>query len=220
MILHINKSYILSRDQNSQIFFKVHLKSSQCFGTLTQPSHYLSTKPVMTQILTGPARVEWLWVNDFKPQGIPHGTRDPALVGMRGTSYQNMKYQSSLHRRVITGGSEKAARVSQRMNYLIGVIEFYISANVTWIMCLVCGFICYLWVELKLKISKISLSNQALKSVHPSLLSSCCWPWGVFIGVGQPLQHGEVRDSYLAWVRPSCGLSNSHSSTIAIGLFN
>ena len=167
------------------------------------------------------ARTYWVVMGQWlQPQGIPHGTRDPALVGMQGTSYQNMKYQSSLHRRVITGGSEKAARVSRRMNYLIGVIESCISANVTWIMCLVCGFICYLWVELKLKISKISLSNQALKSVHPSLLSSCCWPWGVFIGVGQPLQHGEVRDSYLAWVRPSCGLSNSHSSTIAIGLFD
>ena len=47
-----------------------------------------------------------------------------------------------------------------------------------------------------------------------------CWPWGVFIGAGQPLQHGEVRDTNLAWVRPSCGLSNSHSSTIAIGLFS
>ena len=29
-----------------------------------------------------------------------------------------------------------------------------------------------------------------------------CWPWGVFIGAGQPLQHGEVRDTNLAWVRP------------------
>ena len=27
-------------------------------------------------------------------------------------------------------------------------------------------------------------------------------PWGVFIGAGQPLQHGEVRDTNLAWVRP------------------
>ena len=29
-----------------------------------------------------------------------------------------------------------------------------------------------------------------------------CWPWGVFIGAGQQLQHGEVRDTNLAWVRP------------------
>ena len=29
-----------------------------------------------------------------------------------------------------------------------------------------------------------------------------CWPWGIFIGAGQPLQHGEVRDTNLAWVRP------------------
>ena len=68
-------------------------------------------------------------------------------------------------------------------------------------MCHVCGFICYLCVELKLMINTRSLSNQALKSAHPSLLSSRCWPW-VFIGAGQSLQHGEVRDTNLAWVRP------------------
>ena len=68
-------------------------------------------------------------------------------------------------------------------------------------MCHVCGFICYLCVELKLMINTKSLSNQALKSAHPSLLSSRCWPW-VFIGAGQPLQHGEVRDTNLARVRP------------------
>ena len=44
-----------------------------------------------------------------------YGKRDPALVDMWGTSYQNMKYQSSLRRRVITGGSEKAVRVSRRI---------------------------------------------------------------------------------------------------------
>ena len=46
--------------------FEVHLKTPQCFGTLAQPFHFLPNTPVMTQwILTGPARVEWLWVNDF-----------------------------------------------------------------------------------------------------------------------------------------------------------
>ena len=49
-----------------------------------------------------------------------------------------------------------------------------------------------------------SLSNQALKSAHPSLFSSRCWPW-VSIDAGQPLQHGEVRDTHLAWVRPVIG---------------
>ena len=48
--------------------FKVHLKHPQCFGTLAQPSHFLSNTPVMTQrIFTRSARVEWLWVNDFGP---------------------------------------------------------------------------------------------------------------------------------------------------------
>ena len=72
-------------------------------------------------------------------------------------------------------------------------------------MCHVCWFICYLCVELKLMINTRSLSNQALKSAHPSRLNSRCWPWGVFIGAGQPLQHGEVRDTNLAWVRPVNG---------------
>ena len=58
-----------------------------------------------------------------------YGKRDPALVDMWGTSYQNMKYQSSLRRRVITGGSERDVRVSRRMDCRIGVIKFYISAN-------------------------------------------------------------------------------------------
>ena len=69
-------------------------------------------------------------------------------------------------------------------------------------MCHVCGFIWYLCVELKLIINTKSLSNQTLKSEHPSLLSSRCWPWEVFICAGQPLQHGEVTDTNLAWVRP------------------
>ena len=48
--------------------FQVHLKHPQCFGTLAQPSHFLSNTPVMAQrIFTGPTRVEWLWVNDFGP---------------------------------------------------------------------------------------------------------------------------------------------------------
>ena len=54
---------------------------------------------------------------------------DPALVDMWGISYQNMKFQSSLHRRVITGWSEKTARESRRMGCRIGVIKFYVSAN-------------------------------------------------------------------------------------------
>ena len=38
--------------------FKVHLKIPQCFGTLAQPSHFLSNTPVMTQrIFAGPARI-------------------------------------------------------------------------------------------------------------------------------------------------------------------
>ena len=81
-------------------------------------------------------------------------------------------------------------------------------------MCHVCGFICYLCVELKSMINTRSLSNQALKSAHRSLLSSRCWPWVVFIGAGQPLQHGEVRDTNLAWVRLVVFLISDDHTTI------
>ena len=47
-------------------------------------------------------------------------------------------------------------------------------------MCHVCGFICYLCAALKFKINLRSRCNQALKSAHPSLLNSRCWPWEVF----------------------------------------
>ena len=79
-------------------------------------------------IFTGPARVEWLWVNDFGPNEyhIWHGW--PTTCWWR-TTHQNMKYQSSLRRRVITGGSQKDVRVSRKMDCPIGVIKFHVSAN-------------------------------------------------------------------------------------------
>ena len=40
-----------------------------------------------------------------------------------------MKHQPSLRRHVITDGSEKAERVSRRMDCRLGLIEFHISAN-------------------------------------------------------------------------------------------
>ena len=63
-------------------------------------------------------------------------------------------------------------------------------------MCHVCGFICYLCVELKLMINTRSLSNQALKSAHPLLLSSRCWPWGVLVLVSR---YSTVRSGTLTW---------------------
>ena len=105
------------------IIFKVHLKHPQCFGTLAQPSYFLSNTPVMIQrIFTGPARANTV-INTI------YGTGDPALVDMWRTSHQNMKYQSSLRRRVITGGSQKDVRVSRRMDCRIGVIKFHVSAK-------------------------------------------------------------------------------------------
>ena len=62
------------------------------------------------------------------PMNTKYGMGDPTLVDMWRTSHQNMKYQFSLRRRVITGGGQKAVRrVSRRMDCRIGVIKFYVS---------------------------------------------------------------------------------------------
>ena len=63
------------------------------------------------------------------PTNTIYGMRDPALVDMWWTIYQNMKHQFILRRRVITGVTEKAARVSRWMDCRIGVIEVFVSAN-------------------------------------------------------------------------------------------
>ena len=60
-------------------------------------------------------------------------------------------------------------------------------------MLFVCG------IEIDWNIKTRSCSNQALKSAQPSLLSSRCWPWGVF-------------SSWLA----SCDLRAACSSYLAI----
>ena len=77
----------------------------------------------------GPHVLNGYWSMTLATTNTIYGKRDPALVDMWGTSYQNMKYQSSLRRRVITCGSEKAVQMSRRMDCRIGVIKFYVSAN-------------------------------------------------------------------------------------------
>ena len=71
-------------------------------------------------------------------------------------------------------------------------------------MCHVCGFIWYLCVQFKSKISTRSLSNQTLKSAHRSLLRSRCWPWEVFSPWLASHDLGTARSSYLARVGPMC----------------
>ena len=130
MILHTNKSCLLIRGQNAQMF----LKSIQ---NIPNASGY--SRSLLTSCRTHPS-----WHNGSSlgphvlngcgsmtsaPMNTIYGTGDPALVDMWRTSHQNMKYQSSLRRHVITGGSQKALRVSQRMDCRIGVIKFHVSAN-------------------------------------------------------------------------------------------
>ena len=72
--------------------------------------------------------------------------------------HRNMKHQCSMRRLTITGGSEKNVRVSRRMDCRFGVIKSHVNANdknvyVAWLMCHVYKFMCYSFVELKLKIN-------------------------------------------------------------------
>ena len=126
MISHTNKWCVLISDQNLQYFSKSIWKIPSASGQSYRPFTSCRTCLSWQWILTGPKRVEWLWVNDFSHNeyhiwkawpstgygsmtlattNTIYGKRDPALVDMWGTGYQNMKYQSSLRRRVITWGS-------------------------------------------------------------------------------------------------------------------
>ena len=142
---------------------------------------------------------QWL-----QPQRITYGKRDPALVDMWRASSQNMKPQSWLRRRVFTGESEKGARVSRRMVCRIGVFMLVtmikITCNTDHVSCM--EVLCYFCVELKLKINTRSRSIQALKSAHPSLFSSRCWPWEVFNSWLASRDLGTARSSYLARIGP------------------
>ena len=112
---------------------------------------------------------------------------DPALADIWRTSHRDMKHPFSLYRCPITGGSEKAVRVSWRMDRQIAVIKSHLSAShekqyVTRLMCHGYGLICHSCVELILKINTRFLFNQVLNPAHPSLLSSRCWPCRVLDG--------------------------------------
>ena len=128
MILHTNKSGILI----SEIFkyVLVHFEIAKASGH----SHSLFTScRTCPSWHNGSSLDPHVW-NFYESMtsattNTIYGTRDPALVDMWGTSYQNMKYQSSLRRRIITGGSEKAVRVSRRMDCRFSVIEFHVGAN-------------------------------------------------------------------------------------------
>ena len=123
----ITHQQVMCFNQGSKFanIFKVHLKHPQCFGTLAQLSHFCRTRPSWHNGSSLGPHV----LNGYGSMNTIYGTVDPALVDMWRTSPQNMKYQSSLRRRVITGGSQKAVRVSRRMDCRIGVIKFYVSAN-------------------------------------------------------------------------------------------
>ena len=72
-----------------------------------------------------PARVEWLWVNDFSPNEYHIWYAWPS------TCWHREKKSPTYEAPIFTAQTrEKAARVSRRMDRRIsGVIEFYVSAN-------------------------------------------------------------------------------------------
>ena len=130
MIFHTNKWCVLISDQNLQIFFKSIWKILSASGHSRSPFTSCRTRPSWHNGSSlGPHVFNGYGSMTLATTNTIYGKRDPALVDKWGTCYQNMKYQSSLRRRVITGGSEKAVRVSWRMDCRIAVIKFYVSAN-------------------------------------------------------------------------------------------
>ena len=125
-----------------------------------------------------------------------------------------MKHQCSMRRLAITGGSEKDVRVSRRMDCRFGVIKSHVSDNnknlyVSWLMCHVYKFMCYAFVELKLKINTRSLFNRTLNRAHPPLL--CC----TLLALRSiQLMTGEPRPRYSALqllsVSGACALNSIH----------
>ena len=65
MISHTNKWCVLSSDQNLQYFSKSIWKIPSASGQSYRPFTSCRTCLSWQWILTGPKRVEWLWVNDF-----------------------------------------------------------------------------------------------------------------------------------------------------------
>ena len=123
-----------------------------------------------------------------------------------------MKHQCSMRRLAITGGSEKD--VSRRMDCRFGVIKSHVSDNnknlyVSWLMCHVYKFMCYAFVELKLKINTRSLFNRTLNRAHPPLL--CC---ALLALRSIQLMTGEPRPRYnalqLLGVSGACALNGIH----------
>ena len=112
MILHTNKWCVLIIDQNLQIFFKSIWKIPSVSGHSRSPFTSCRTRPSWHNVSSlGPHVLNGFGSMTLATTNTIYGKRDPALVYMWGTSYQNMKYHSSLRRRVITGGSEKDVQV-------------------------------------------------------------------------------------------------------------
>ena len=103
MILHTNKWCVLISDQNLQMFFKSIWKIPSASGHSRSPFTSCRTRPSWhSGSSLGPHVLNGFGSMTLATTNTIYGKRDPALVDMWGTSYQNMKYQSSLRRHKIT----------------------------------------------------------------------------------------------------------------------
>ena len=121
--------------------------------------------------------------------------------------HRNMKHQCSMRRLTITGGSEKAVRVSRKMDCRFGVIKSHVSDNdknlyVSWLKCHVYKFMCYSFVDWNWKLTQDHfLIERWIERTH-RCSAVRCWPWGVFSSWLASRDLGTMRSSYLAWVGP------------------
>ena len=188
ILMTLNFKHFNQRSKFTNIL-QVDFKNSQCFRFTSRRAWPAHVNGYVTLSVTYP---QWIRVWSSTCWHLE-------------SSHRNLKHQSSLRSRAITGGCEKAALVSWRMDCWIGVIKYHVSANHE-IICNTAHMTsiwvaCYSCVELKLKINMRSLFDQALNSAHPSLLRSRCWPQGVFSTCLASHDLSTARFSYLARLR-------------------
>ena len=131
-------------------------------------------------LLTWPAYVESLWVNDSSSNEY---TCDPAIVKFweQVTSYQNIKHQS-LCKHPVTGRSEETVWVSRRMGHRINVIKSHFIANkkvicnVDHLSCIrVCTlFVCVVEIENYHKITCYQALTQPPNGAHLPFMAWRC----------------------------------------------
>ena len=181
MILHINRPCVLIRDQNSQIFqspFKTSPMLRDIRAAFSLPVEH--ARHDTTDLHW--SRTCWMVLGQWlRPQcHIWHGWPSTCWhVENKSPKYEVpiVTAQTCNH-----WWKSKGCASVPKNGFRIGVIEFYVSANnqklTCDIMCHVCGFICYLCVELKLLINtSIEISAPIAAQLKLLALRSIRWGW-------------------------------------------